>query len=218
MPLFATMPTGYPWMCANPQTNVGPYRDLNSCSREPSTMRAITCLTSNAFELSSGMSPSNSDGSYNGASGSNSGAPAGAASPMCANTSRHKRSAVGSSWAKWSATPDFEVCTSAPPRSSAETSSPVDAFTSGGPPKKMVPLPFTMMFSSDIAGTYAPPAVQEPNTADNCGMPSEDMLAWLKKIRPKCIWSGNTSSCKGRNAPPESTKYKHGNLFSRATC
>ena len=33
------------------------------------------------------------------------------------------------------------------------TSSPVAALTRGGPPKKMVPLPFTMMLSSDMAGT-----------------------------------------------------------------
>ena len=32
-------------------------------------------------------------------------------------------------------------CTSAPPRSSAVTISPVAAFTNGGPPKKIVPLP-----------------------------------------------------------------------------
>jgi hypothetical protein len=38
------------------------------------------------------------------------------------------------------------------PRSSAVTS-PVAAFTSGGPPRKMVPVPFTMIVSSDMAGT-----------------------------------------------------------------
>ena len=37
-------------------------------------------------------------------------------------------------------------------------------FTRGGPPRKMVPCFLTMMLSSAMAGTYAPPAVQEPST------------------------------------------------------
>ena len=49
--------------------------------------------------------------------------------------------------------PDCAVCTSAPPSSSAVTSSPVAALTRGGPARKMVPLPLTMMDSSDMAGT-----------------------------------------------------------------
>ena len=65
--------------------------------------------------------------------------------------------AMASAWvsfsAKWSATPDCAVCTSAPPSASASTSSPVAAFTSGGPPRKMVPCSRTMMVSSLIAGT-----------------------------------------------------------------
>ena len=40
------------------------------------------------------------------------------------------------------------MCTSAPPRSSALTTSPVAAFTSGGPPRKIVPCSLTMMVSS----------------------------------------------------------------------
>ena len=50
------------------------------------------------------------------------------------------------------------MCTSAPPSSSADTSCPVAAFTSGGPPMKIVPVPRTITVSSLIAGTYAPPA------------------------------------------------------------
>ena len=42
--------------------------------------------------------------------------------------------------------------------------SPVAALTSGGPPRKMVPCFSTIMLSSAMAGTYAPPAVHEPNT------------------------------------------------------
>ena len=65
--------------------------------------------------------------------------------------------AIASAWwsfsAKWSATPEMRVCTSAPPSSSAETISPVAAFTSGGPPRKIVPCSLTMIDSSAIAGT-----------------------------------------------------------------
>lgn len=66
--------------------------------------------------------------------------------------------------------------------------------TRGGPARKTVPLPLTITFSSDIAGTYAPPAVQEPKTratwerrhwlgdarlcgVSTCGMPLADILA-----------------------------------------
>jgi hypothetical protein len=61
--------------------------------------------------------------------------------------------ACSSSRARWSATPEIAVWTSPPPRSSALTSSPVAAFTSGGPPRKIVPVPLTMTVSSLIAGT-----------------------------------------------------------------
>ena len=68
---------------------------------------------------------------------------------------------------------------SAPPRSSAETSSPVAAFTSGGPPMKIVPVPRTITVSSLIAGTYAPPAVDDPITTATCAIPAADRFAWL---------------------------------------
>ena len=45
-PLFATIPTGWPWMRANAVTSVVPYSALNSWVCEPSTMRAITSRTS----------------------------------------------------------------------------------------------------------------------------------------------------------------------------
>ena len=48
--------------------------------------------------------------------------------------------------------------------------------------------------------------VQLPITTAICAMPCALMLAWLKKIRPKCSRSGNTSSWRGRLAPPESTR------------
>ena len=64
----------------------------------------------------------------------------------------HDGDGVASSSAKWSATPLILVWTSAPPSSSAVTSSPVAAFTSGGPPRKIVPVFLTITASSDIAG------------------------------------------------------------------
>ena len=42
---------------------------------------------------------------------------------------------------------------------------------------KIVPVPRTITVSSDIAGTYAPPAVHEPRTTAICGIPSADMRA-----------------------------------------
>ncbi len=54
---------------------------------------------------------------------------------------RPSASACSSSSASWSATPERRVWTSAPPSSSGVTSSPVAAFTSGGPPRKIVPGP-----------------------------------------------------------------------------
>ncbi len=99
--------------------------------------------------------------------------------PRLATTLRAMASACSSSFARWSATPEISVCTKAPPSSSADTSSPVAAFTSGGPPRKMVPVPSTMIVSSLIAGTYAPPAVHEPMTTATCGMPFADIRAWL---------------------------------------
>jgi hypothetical protein len=74
---------------------------------------------------------------------------------------------------------EIDVCTSAPPSDSASTISPVAAFTSGGPPRKIVPCSLTMIDSSDIAGTYAPPAVHDPMTTAICGMFSALIRAWL---------------------------------------
>ena len=49
--------------------------------------------------------------------------------------------------------PLLRACRSPPPKSSALISSPVAAFTSGGPPRKIVPCSRTMTLSSLIAGT-----------------------------------------------------------------
>ena len=42
-----------------------------------------------------------------------------------------------------------------------------------------------MIDSSAIAGTYAPPAVQDPMTTAIWGIPLEDIVAWLKNILEK---------------------------------
>ena len=61
--------------------------------------------------------------------------------------------ACSSSLATWSTTPDRRPWVSAPPSSSADMTSPVAAFTSGGPARKMVPWSRTITVSSLIAGT-----------------------------------------------------------------
>src|SRR5664280_1134673 len=73
--------------------------------------------------------------------------------------SRRIRRACASSSARWSTTPEMCACTYPPPRSSADTTSPVAAFTSGGPPRKIVPCSRTITASSLMPGTYAPPEV-----------------------------------------------------------
>ena len=61
---------------------------------------------------------------------------------------------------------------SAPPSSSAVTSSPVAALTNGGPPRNTKPVPRTMIDWSHSVGRYAPPAVDGPITSASCGMPA----------------------------------------------
>ncbi len=56
-----------------------------------------------------------------------------------ATISRMICSACSSFSARWSATPETRACSSPPPSSSGVTISPMAAFTSGGPPRKIVP-------------------------------------------------------------------------------
>jgi hypothetical protein len=67
--------------------------------------------------------------------------------------------ACSSSRARWSVTPLSLECIWPPPSVSSSTSSPVAAFTSGGPARNIRPCSRTMIFSSAIAGTYAPPLI-----------------------------------------------------------
>ena len=51
----------------------------------------------------------------------------------------------------------------------------------------------------------------------SCGIPLPLNTALLRKIRPKSSVSGKTSSCRGRNTPALSTKYKSGKVTRSAT-
>ena len=207
IPWLATMPTGWPWMCAKPHTTRRPVLalelveatavddprdDLARVVRRPGAGRhgAVERRRIDRRLLDGGPLPRRRR--------------------PCARSvvtiDRTMRRASSSSAARWSTTPEVRAWTSPPPSSSAVTISPVAALTRGGPPRKIVPCSRTMIVSSHIAGTYAPPAVHEPMTAAICGIPSADSWAWLKKIRPKWSRSGKTSSWSGRNAPPESTR------------
>ena len=79
--------------------------------------------------------------------------PARAGGGSVATMSRTISSACSSSSARWSTTPERRAWSSPPPSSSAVTISPIAAFTSGGPPRKIVPWLRTITVSSLIAGT-----------------------------------------------------------------
>ena len=116
-------------------------------------MRAMISRTSKGLRVSVGITPYSSR-RRTWAAAACAAAPAVGFSRLSVATAwRASASAWASFIARWSATPDRRVCTSPPPRSSAVTTSPVAAFTSGGPPRKMVPWFLTMMVSSLIAGT-----------------------------------------------------------------
>ena len=107
-------------------------------------MRRITSRTSYGVRVSAGTT------SYS-VSGSSCGSSDGRGQPVTRRVRavparskvstmlRTMASAWASSSARWSTTPEVRACTSPPPRSSAVTTSPVAAFTSGGPPRKIVP-------------------------------------------------------------------------------
>ena len=125
---------------------------------------------------------------------------------------------AGSSFSRKSIVPEICACMAAPPKSSLETSCPIAAFTSAGPARYR-PLPSVINSVSHSTGKYPPPATQLPMMAAYCGMPMALNTALLRKIRPKSSVSGNTSSCKGKNTPALSTKYRSGNRARSAiTC
>ncbi len=78
-----------------------------------------------------------------------------------------------------SATPDLVEWVTAPPRSSAVTSSCVTVFTTSGPVTNMYELSFTMRMKSVIAGEYTAPPAHGPMITDTCGITPEAMtLRW----------------------------------------
>ena len=148
-------------------------------------MRAIISRTSTGVRLSLGIKPRRSSTSCAGGSGSCTSA---GASSRYRCSQAHCEPYEGLRFHLQHSGQQLQIQRYAPLHPlilPAVTSSPVAALTSGGPARKMVPLPLTMMDSSLIAGTYAPPAVHEPRTAATCGMPSPDIRAWLRKMRPK---------------------------------
>ena len=189
-PLLARMPTGKPSIRAQPQTSVSPYSALNSSRRDAvddardqlaRVDLVAEVLGDEAVQLGRVRERA---------------APAGRRPTVTvARTCRggSRRSAARS---RARARPTSRsgrrrrccrVWTSAPPSSSAVTSWPVAAFTSGGPPMKIVPVPRTMIVSSLIAGTYAPPAVHEPITTAICGMPARGHLRLVEEDPPEVL-------------------------------
>ena len=71
------------------------------------------------------------------------------------------------------ATPLFEACVIAPPRSSNETSSPNTVFTTSGPVTNIVPTFSTIITKSVIAGEYTAPPAEGPMLAVICGITPE---------------------------------------------
>ena len=63
-----------------------------------------------------------------------------------------------------------------------------------------------------MPGTYAPPAVELPNTSEICGMPAADAVVMSRKPRPP---GTKISLCVGRSAPPDSVSWMVGSRFSR---
>ena len=133
-PLLAMMPTGWPWMCAKPVTSVVPYSALNSC--EPAAVdEARDHLADVVGHARSRRAPRRTARSGRARARRSASPPtarprAARGWPRCRARSR---SACASSSARWSVTPEVRECRSPPPSSSAVTTSPVAAFTSGGP-------------------------------------------------------------------------------------
>ena len=78
------------------------------------------------------------------------------------------------------ATPDFFVCTVAPPSSSCVTSSAVTVFTTSGPVMNMYDVSRTMKMKSVMAGEYTAPPAQGPMIREIWGITPEDSVLRLK--------------------------------------
>ena len=64
-----------------------------------------------------------------------------------------------------------------------------------------------------MPGTYAPPAVELPNTRATVGTAFADSSVSSWKVRPP---GTNRSACDGRSAPPDSTRFITGSRLVRA--
>ena len=77
----------------------------------------------------------------------------------------------------------------APPSSSGSTVCPIAAFTSAGPARQSW-LPSVISILSQSTGKYAPPAMQLPMTAANCGMPAADICGVVAKDAAVVVFVG----------------------------
>jgi len=64
-----------------------------------------------------------------------------------------------------------------------------------------------------MPGTYAPPAVEEPNTIVMVGMPAADNWVSRRKLSPP---GTKMSACFGRSAPADSVRLTSGSRLARA--
>ena len=120
---------------------------------------------------------------------------------------RRIASASASSAARWSTTPERRACTSPPPRSSARddlAGGRLHERRAAEEDRALVPDDHRLVGHRRHVGAARRARAHARRRAAGC--PAADICAWLKKIRPKWSRSGNTSSCIGRNAPPESTR------------
>ena len=135
---FATIPTGRPPIRASPVIRLRAQAGLISKSRPWSTRCPITFFMSYARRALSGTrltsaSSIRSAGSSQGRTGGCSRFDVGKNERYSFTATTQARSSATSR----SATPEISVCTLEPPSSSALTSSPTTALTSGGPPSAM---------------------------------------------------------------------------------
>ena len=131
---------GCPWQGANPVTSAGALLLRQTrASSEPSTSRAMTSRTSYAVRQVGGHLGRTAR-LWSTPWGSRPGrgpCPWGGDGQGLDDVPQRPHGPRG--FAMGSATPEVRACSSPPPRSSPATTSPVAAFTSGGPARKIVP-------------------------------------------------------------------------------
>ena len=112
-----------------------------------------------------------------------------------------------------SPTPDFSQCTFEPPSSCSLMSWPVTALTSGGPPRAIEPMSFTMGTKSARPGMYAVPAAPGPTMAATSGT-TPDMMTSSRKRCPVpakiAVMSPPPEALGSMRAPAESMNHTMG--------